>query len=73
MEIMSFTTMYFLISHVKKNFNEIDVNKDGYIAMDELSNALEDDGIEFEAELKQFFDHVDINKDGKLFDSVWMK
>ena len=63
---MSSLTFYFLLSHLKNNFREMDTNKDGFVDFEELQNGFKDHGIEYEGDLKQFLDKVDTNHDGKL-------
>ena len=48
-------------------FRKIDANHDGFISIDELKNALSDEGNWFEMkELKQLMDSIDVDKNGKI-------
>ena len=55
-----------MVSYIRQNFVEIDKDKNNMVSLNELKENLEDNGIEFEGDIKQFFETIDVDKDGEL-------
>jgi len=54
---------------MRKAFNKLDINKDGYVTKDELAQYLNGSGLskrEKEAKVQKAFTFLDLNGDGKI-------
>ena len=50
-----------MLSYIKQNFVDIDKDNNNMINVNELKESLEENGIEFEGEIKQFFEAIDVD------------